>query len=123
MRPVAFAICLAWLLAPRGTADPLSQLNAIARKYQEIDSYESSVTARRPLGGGVFGQLHLEFACASARMTPKNLLIPMLPQVVRMHFSVIDKEGKPAQTNSGLAGPGPVFDFAQIAGALPTLAR
>src|SRR6185312_5782939 len=76
MCPVAFAMCLAWLLAPRGTADPLSQLNAIARKYQEIDSYESSVTARRPLGGGVFGQLHLEFACASARMTPKNLPIP-----------------------------------------------
>lgn len=109
-------MCLAWLLVARGTADPVSQLKAVARKYQDIGSYESSASGRRPLGAGVFGQLQLKFAYAAVRMTPKNLPIPILPQVIRMRLQIVDEHSKPAAaTNVGFNGPGPVFDFAQIA--------
>jgi hypothetical protein len=40
----------------------------------------------------------------------------MLPQVIRMRFQAIDKDGKPAAAaNIGFNGPGPVFDFSQLA--------
>ena len=83
MRAVLLALALAAVLPAQNANDATLFLEASARKYRDIGSYEASAIARRPLAGGVSVQIRLRFAYASARMTPADLPVPMLPQVIQ----------------------------------------
>jgi peroxiredoxin len=83
MRAVLLAVGLAAVLPAQDATDATRLLEASARKYRDIGSYEASAIARRPLEGGASVQIRLRFAYASAKMTPPDLPVPMLPQVLQ----------------------------------------
>lgn len=64
--------------------DALQLVESCARKYQEIGSYEGSATGRASLTADITAEVRLKFAYASAKMTPPDLPVPMLPQVMQL---------------------------------------
>jgi peroxiredoxin len=118
VRMALLTICLVVVLPvpAQETGDALRILESSAHKYGEIGSYESSAVARRPRGDGLTLQVGLKFAYASAAMTPPDLPVPMLPQVIQMGpFEVLDQHKSPTKYNYSFTGPGPAFSFDQVA--------
>lgn len=113
---VALLICLAAELTAQETWEAQQLLVASARKYQEIGSYQSHATGRRPLGEGLSCKVELTFAYAASRMTPSDLPVPMLPQAIKSRLlGVFDQQDRPTTGSRPCAEPGPAFSFDQMA--------
>jgi len=114
---LAFALIGLVLSAPAQLSDAVQLLEGSAHKYQQIGSYQASATAERPLDGQVTERIPLMFSYASARMTPPDLPVPMMPQaILEMRPKVIDHQGQAVDLAPPSAGPGPPFlQFDQIA--------
>ena len=100
MRAAILLLGCLGILSGQQTSDAMRLLQATACKYRDIGSYESEAVAHRLLDNGSASDAHVRIAYASARMTPPQLPVPMLPQVVS-----IDGAGR----------PGDAFLFDQIA--------
>ena len=120
MRTALFVICLVAAL-PAQEHRMLCDFWRTRLVSIRISSYESSAIARRPLGGGLIDQVRLKFAYASAKMTPPNLPVPMLPQVInlgRLTFST-SKGTRWHSTSIRSLDPVPHFTLMRLPGELP----
>ena len=94
----------------------IGRLEKVARKYQEIGSYEASATASRKVEPNLELRVQLDLAFASPRLTPPDFPLPLLPPVIRTsRAELTDAEGMPAKPGGPLAAPGSHLSFDQVA--------
>jgi hypothetical protein len=116
MRLTFFVLCLVAAMTAEESTPALRLLEDTSRKYEEIDSYEYSAIATRPLDGGFMGKLHIQAGYASPNRTPPDLPVPMLGASQFTLVGVFDWHGNPARVDRhSLAMPGPFFSSDTIA--------
>jgi peroxiredoxin len=105
---VVFFVSVATLLSAQEASDATRLLEATASKYQNLDSYEFSAMATRPLGGGFIGKVHWQGGYASPKMTPPDIQVPILDGGSIGSLGAFDSQGKPAPEGQyGFAQPVP----------------
>ena len=116
MRLTFFVLCVVAAMTAQESTPAPRLLEDTSRKYEEIDSYEYSAIATRPLDGGFTGKLHIQAGYASPNRTPPDLPVPMLGASQFTLVGVFGWHGNPARVNRhSLAMPGPFFSSDTIA--------